>query len=64
MALISNCRNAARTGRAHFVPGSLACAAAARHLVFSRTPLKISLTLKRAPGFSNPTVTRLAAQPV
>ena len=63
MALIRSCRNAARTGRAHFVPGGLACAATARHLVFSQTPLRISLTLKMAPCFSGRTITRLALQP-
>jgi len=62
MALIHTCRAAARTGRVRFVPGGLACAAAARQLLFSPTPLRISSTLKFAPGFSHKSV-RLAPNP-
>ena len=53
MTLIHTCRSAARSGRARFVPGGLACAAAARQLLFSPTPLNVSSTLKFAPGFSH-----------
>lgn len=62
MALIHTCRAAARTGRVRFVPGGLACAAAARQLLFSPTPLQVSTTLKFAPGFSHKSV-RLAPNP-
>ena len=63
MALIHTCRSAARSGRARFVPGGLACAAAARQLLFSPMPLQVSSTLKFAPGFSHKSVARLAPHP-
>lgn len=59
MALIHTCRSAARQGRARFVPGGLACAAAARSLLFPPIPLRVSSTLKFAPGFSHKSVPRL-----
>lgn len=64
MALIHTCRSAARQGRARFVPGGLACAAAARQLLLSPTPLQVSSTLKFAPGFSHKSALRLAPTPV
>ncbi len=63
MALIHTCRSAARSGRARFVPGGLACAAAARQLLFSPMPLQVSSTLKFAPGFSHKSARRLAPSP-
>ncbi len=59
MALIHTCRSAAHFGRARFVPGGLACAAAARKLLLSPTPLHVSSTLKFAPGFWHKSVPRL-----
>ena len=50
MTLIRSCRTSARSSRARFVPGGLACAASARRL-FQPTPLQISPTLKMASGF-------------
>lgn len=46
MALIRIGRSAARTGRANFVPGGLACAAAAPRLFFVPLQLQLSTTLK------------------
>ena len=60
MAFVSTSRGMARSGRAHFVPGSLACAATARHLAPTPPLLHIASTLKLAPGFTRRAVTRLA----
>ena len=59
MALIRTCRPATPQGRARFVPGGLACAAAARRLLFSPTALQVSSALKFAPGFSHKSALRL-----
>ena len=60
MTLIHTARTVGRTGRPQFVPGSLACAAAARPSLFARTPFALSSTLKRISGaFASP-VHRLA----
>ena len=63
MALIHTCRQAARTGRARFVPGGMACAAAARRLLLSPTPFPVSSGLKFAPGFSHKSAPRPANAP-
>ena len=63
MALIRTCRPAARSGRARFVPGGLACAAAARQLLFPQMSLQVSSALKLAPGFSHKPTLRLASVP-
>ena len=63
MALIRTCRSAARTGRARFVPGGLACATAARHLLFPQMSLQVSSALKFAPGFSHKPALRLSSAP-
>ncbi len=61
MALIHTCRSA-RQGRARFVPGGLACAAA-RQLLLSPTPLQVSSALKFAPGFAHKSALRLLPDP-
>ncbi len=48
MALIRTGHSAARTGRTSFVPGGLACAAAAPRLFFVPIQLQLSATLKFA----------------
>lgn len=48
MTLIRIGRSAARTGRTNFVPGGLACAAAAPRLFFVPIQLRLSATLKFA----------------
>ena len=63
MVLIRSCRSAARSGRVRFVPGGLACAAAARQLLFPQTSLRVSSALKLAPGFSHKPALRLSSAP-
>lgn len=58
MALIRTCRSAARNGRPQFVPGSLACAASARH-VFAPTTFHLSSTLKVVTGALTSPLNRL-----
>ncbi len=47
MALIHTSRTAGRTGRPRFVPGGLACAAAAKRDLFVPTLFPLSTTLRR-----------------
>ncbi len=62
MALIRTCRSAARSGRARFLPGGPAHAAA-RQLLFPQMSLQVSSALKLAPGFSHKPTLRLAPAP-
>lgn len=50
MALIHTSRTAGRTGRPHFVPGGLACAASARRVLLAPTSFPLSTTPKRVTG--------------
>jgi hypothetical protein len=50
MALIHTSRTAGRTGRPRFVPGGLACAAAAKRDLFAPTLFPLSTTLRRVSG--------------
>ena len=61
MVLIRTCRSAARSGRARFVPGGLACAAAARQLLFPQKSFQVSSALKLAPGFSHKPALRFSS---
>ncbi len=62
MALIHTSRTAGRTGRPHFVPGGLACAASARRVLLAPTLFPLSMTPKRVYAPATP-VQRLTPSP-